>query len=257
MKSPKILVYDIETSHALAAIFSLFQDSVPHKNILQEWYIISIAYKWLGAKQTKAVSVLDDIERFKKNPNDDYHVLKTIREVIAEADAIIHHYGDNFDIKKFNTRLLYHGLDPLPPIIQIDTYKICKSKFKFMSNSLDYIGNYLGVGQKINTTPGLWLRCLQGVKSAIREMVGYNKQDVNLLEAVYLKIAPFAPAHLNLNHFYGSDFERVCPRCGGTSLQSRGLRYTKTTKFRRFQCNSCRGWASAPQKQNGELGALR
>jgi len=257
MNHPKILIWDIETSHTLAAIFGLFQPSTPHHNILQEWYIICAAWKWLGTKQTKAISVADFPEEFKKDPNNDYYVIKHIREVISGADAIVHHYGDNFDIKKFNTRLIYHGLEPLPPIIQIDTYKIAKKAFKFMSNRLDYIGKYLGLGGKLETSPGLWLRCLQGIKSAVKEMVGYNKQDVDLLEKVYIRLAPFVPAHLNLNHFYGTNFEKVCPRCGGSHLQSRGFRLTKVSKFRRFQCQECKGWSSAPIKQSGELGELR
>lgn len=253
MRDPKILIWDLETGYAESAIFSFFNDRIPHDNLLKEWYIICGAYKWLGDTKTKAVSVLDYNN---KDTTDDYYVVKHLYEILSQADAIVHHYGDNFDIKKFNTRLIYHGFDPLPNIIQIDTYKIAKSKFKFMSNRLDYIGKYLGVGGKIHTTPGLWMRCLRGVKSAIREMVAYNKQDVNLLEAVYLKLAPFVPSKLNFNHFYG-EFEKVCPTCGDTNLQKRGFRLTRIAKWQRFQCQGCGAWSSAPIKENETLGKIR
>jgi hypothetical protein len=258
MNEPNILIWDIETAHAIAALFSLYQDSVPIQNVLQEWYIICASWKWLGKKQVYATSVLDDIERFEKDPNDDYHVLKTLRGVIEQADAIVHHYGDRFDLPKFNTRLLYHGLDPLPDIPQIDTYKICKNKFKFLSNKLDYVGQYLGVGEKITTSPKLWLRCLMGEKDAVREMVKYNKQDVELLERVYVKLAPFAQAaqrKLNMNLWYGDN--NVCPTCGDANLHRRGYRTTRVSKFARFQCQSCGTWSSAPIRANGTLGVIR
>lgn len=258
MSQPKILVWDIETAHALAAIFSLYQGSTPSQNILQEWYIICAAWKWLGQKQTHAVSVLDDEKRFAKDPNDDYHVIKVLHETISEADLIVHHYGDKFDLPKLNTRLIYHGFKPLPPVLQVDTYKICKNKFKFMSNKLDHVGKYLGLGGKINTTPQLWLRCLAGEVSAIKEMVRYNKQDVDLLAEVFKKIAPFAQdaqRKLNMVHFMGGG--NVCPTCGSDHLHRRGHRLTRVSKFARFQCQACGSWSSAPVSKNGELGVIR
>lgn len=255
-RMPKILVWDVETSHVVLKQWSLWDSFAPHENIVEDWYMICAAYKELGKKQVNAISVLDDIERFNKNHKDDYYVIKHMHGVLSEADAIIHHYGDNFDIKKFNARAIYHGFPPLPDIIQIDTKKIASSKFKFTSNKLDYLGQYLGLGNKIHTDNGLWLRCEAGEKKAVKEMVAYNKQDVSLLEKVYIKLAPYAPAKLNMNHFFG-EFEKVCPTCGGTHLQSRGLRYTRTNRWRRFQCQECKSWASAPEHKDGSLGVLR
>jgi transposase-like protein len=36
--------------------------------------------------------------------------------------------------------------------------------------------------------------------------------------------------------------ERVCPNCGSTSFQSRGIQRNKTRAYRRFLCNECRSW---------------
>lgn len=258
MSDPKIIVWDIETNFNLLLSYNLFTDYIPHDHILQERYLLSVAWKELGSKKVQAVSLLDDPERFAQDPHDDYHIVKTIHEVLSDADAIVHHFGDKFDIRMFNARLIYHGFPPLPDIIQIDTYKIAQSKFRFNSNKLDYLGEYLGLGRKIQTDRQLWIDCWNGDKKAIREMVRYNKQDVELLEQVYLKLAPYAPAKLNLNHFYGDDeFEPVCPRCGGSHLQQRGKRYTRTNEWVRMQCQECGGWSSAPMKQDGSIGKLR
>src|SRR3990167_1203831 len=99
-------------------------------------------------------SVLDDPKRYKANPHDDTHVVKTLHKVLATADVIVHHNGDYFDKRYIDTRALVHGLPPLPPTPSIDTYKVAKSKFLLNSHKLDYIGKLLKVGAKIPTSPG-------------------------------------------------------------------------------------------------------
>lgn len=236
-KPPKIIVYDVETSHNILAAFQLLNKHamIPAENIIQERYMICASWKELGKKQVKAVSVLDDAIRFAADPCDDFHVIKTMRNLLCGADAIIAHYGDKFDIKMLNSRMIFHGFDPLPNIIQIDTYKIAKQKFLFNSNRLDYIGQYLGLGGKIHTSKGLWLRCLNGNKAAIKEMVKYNKQDVQLLEQVYEELAPFAPAKMNLNIF---DRE-ACPSCGSHLVKKDGHDYTRLNQYQRYRCKAC------------------
>lgn len=241
---PRVLFYDIETSHNVAAIFDLFSEHTGHDSILQEKYIICFAFKWQGSKKVQAVSVLDDPARFAKNPNDDYHVIKSLHDILSTADAIVAHYGDKFDIKVFNSRAVYHGLPPLPPIHQIDTHKMARKKFKFNCNRLDYLGKYFKLGSKIKTDITLWLRCLRGEKKAIQEMVHYNKGDVDLLEKIYYKLAPYVSNGLNANLFTDAK-DALCPYCGSDHLQHRGFRYTKTRKYKRMQCQDCGSWSSA------------
>ena len=242
MSKPKIILWDIETAHNITATFGMYNVNIPYQGILEEGYMICGAWKELGKSQVHAVSVMDDPKRFKKNPNDDYHVVKSLHKLLSGADAIIAHYGDNFDIKYLNTRIAYHGLTPLPDIVQIDTYKMCKAKFKFNCNRLDYVGHYLGVGRKIKTDINLWLDCREGKESAIKKMVKYNKQDVRLLEDVYLKLKPFLPAKVNMNLF--GNTKDKCPGCGSYNLQRRGFRRTRKSIFQRYQCNDCGSWCS-------------
>jgi hypothetical protein len=243
-KKPKILVWDIETSFNIVAAFSLFNEHpINHRNILQERHIISVSWKWLGEKKVHSISVADDGARFAVNPHDDFPILDKMHELFEEADAVVHHYGDKFDLPMINARMVFHGLPPLPPIVQIDTKKIASKYFRFNSNRLDYLGIFLNVGKKIDTDPGLWMRCLKGEKKAVEEMVVYNKEDVRLLERVYLKLRPFAKVHINQQLF--RDKDDVCPTCGGNHLQYRGFRYTITRKYRRFQCLDCRHWGAS------------
>lgn len=240
MSKPRILLFDLETSHNIMAAFDLYSPNQFY-NILQESYIISASWKWLGESRVYSNSVLNHPEIFKKSPNDDFGVVQKLHEVVSSADAVVGHYSDKFDCRKLNARVVYHGLSPLPPIVQMDTYKFAKAKFKFNCNKLDYLGQFLGIGRKISTEPGLWLRCLRGERGAIKQMVKYNRQDVVLLEKVFLKLRPFLPAKLD-SKLFSTNAGTFCPDCGSENVQSRGKRYTKTRVIDRHQCIDCRRW---------------
>jgi hypothetical protein len=248
-KGPRILLWDIETSHNIVAAFRLWDRggmSIPHGNVIQERYIISASWKWLGDKKVHAVSTMDDPERFAKNPHDDYHVVKTLHEVLSEADVIVAHHGDAYDTKFFRGRSLVHGMPPIPPVQSIDTKKVASKHFLLNSNRLDYLGALLGVGRKIPTSNQWWLDILVGTdekrRAAITKMVRYNKQDVLLLEDVFLKLQPFMTGTVNWQMF---DVDGPCPKCGAhEGFQSRGVHKSKTRTYRRFQCKARGCWSS-------------
>jgi len=236
---PRVLFWDIETSLMPVAVFQLaHNDWIDPSSILEERYIIAGCWKWEGESKVHSVSVLDDPKRFRKNPHDDYHVVKTLHSVLADADVIVHHNGDSFDKRYVDTRALVHGFPALPPIDSVDTYKVAKSRLYLASNKLDYIGRLLGVGKKLETTPKLWMRVMQGDADAVREMVTYNKQDVLLLERVFEKLRPFVSNHVNREMFGGVG----CPRCGSSKVQSRGVHRAITKTYQRWQCQGCGGW---------------
>ncbi len=237
--SPRVLIYDIETSLQLAAIFDLRnQDWINPDNLITERHVISVCYKWLGEKTIHSISLLDDPKRFAKDPHDDTYVVTQFHKVLGEADVIVAHNGNAFDYKYLKTRMLVHDLPALPPVTLIDTYLVAKQQFKFNSNRLNYLGKLLGVGGKAVTPNGLWLDVLKGDRKAINIMVAYNKRDVTLLEDVFLKLRPYMPSHINreLFGFVG------CPRCGSKKIQSRGLHRAISRVYRRWQCQDCSGW---------------
>jgi hypothetical protein len=248
MPEPRILLWDIETTHNLVAAFSLKNDDyIPHDNIVQERYVVCAAWKWWGESTVHAVSTLNDPRRYKRNPHDDHHVITTLHRVLSEADVIVAHYGDAFDIKYTAGRILALGLTPLPPIPSIDTWKVAKGRFLLNSNKLDYLGSLLGVGRKKPTMTGLWLRVLKGDKQAIREMVAYNKQDVLLLERVFKKLQPYVPNHIS-RHLFG---DIGCPRCGSLKVQARGVHRAISRTYQKYQCRACGGWFRDMKPMNG------
>lgn len=239
MAEPKILYFDIETSLQAVTVFDLkYNDFIAPDSIVSERHLICAAWLWAGDTKVHAVSLLDDPKRYAKDPHDDGHVVETLHKVLSEADVVIGHNSDSFDMKYVETRALFHGLPPLPPLTSIDTYKVAKARFKFNSNKLDYLGGYLKVGRKKPTTSGLWMRVFEGDKSAIKEMVSYNKEDVRLLERVFLKLRPYVSSHIN-RELFGHE---GCPRCGSLKVQSRGYHRAISRVYRRFCCTACGGW---------------
>lgn len=229
MREPKILFFDIETSHSVVATFGLFPPSIPHDNILIEWQIICAAWKWLGDKKIHGV---------KMENGSDKNVVEALRAAIDEADVIVGHNSDKFDVKKLMTRVLFHGLQPIGPKLSVDTLKVAKKHFKFDSNRLDYIAKFLNVGGKMNTSKGLWLDALAGKQSAINEMLRYNKADVEITEKVYLKLRPFMDAHPSIPILSGI-VEEACPTCGSSNVHKYGFKYTKAGKYQKYLCRDC------------------
>jgi len=234
----KILILDIETLPNVVTSWGLWVDGpLSHDNILKERSILCRAWKWLGEKQVHSA----------KAGKTDVGLLKLLSRVINQSDAVVAHNGDHFDIPWIRARLVKHGLKPLKSLPLIDTKLIAKKNFYFNSNRLDYLGKFLGVGSKIHTEYALWLDCMKGDKAAMEKMLRYNREDVRLLERVYLKLRPFVPAKLNQNL---PDKERKCPACGSEELQARGFGCNRVTRYRRYQCQACGHWSSKPEKSN-------
>jgi DNA polymerase elongation subunit (family B) len=229
----------------IAPTFDLFsKNPTPFDNVLQDWFILCVCWKKLGEKKIHSVSLLDDKKRFEKDHTDDYHVVKTIHEVLGEADMIVGHNIARFDWRKLNTRFVYHGLDPLPKPRMADTLAIAKKEFYFSSNKLDYIAQYLGVGQKMDTPKGLWLQTLVGDKKALKTMVDYCKQDVQVSEDVYLKLRPYYTTHPNLSTVDDNHNGKCkCPKCHSENLHKRGTSHTNAGVFQRYKCTDCNGWS--------------
>lgn len=235
----KVLIFDIETAPNLAYVWGKYeQDVVAFEH---ERYMISFAYKWLGQKTISAYS-LPMFTGYKKDPESDKALVTKLHELFSQADVIIAHNGDNFDIKMANASFIRNGLTPPSPYKTIDTLKVARNNFKFNSNKLNDIGTLLDIGEKVETGGfKLWLGCLRGDKASWSKMVKYNKQDVVLLEKVYFKLRPWMKNHPNLNLDDGK--EKACPACKSTKLHKRGWFYTSISRRQRYQCTECGKWS--------------
>lgn len=174
-------------------------------------------------------------------------MLTRIHGMMSEADAIIHYNGKKFDIPTLQKEFALHDLPPPPPYKQIDLLDTTRRQFRFASNKLDFICQQLGLGKKIpHTGHQLWIDCMNGDPVAWKRMERYNKNDVVILERLYKKLRPWIKHHPNKAVYDNKD---GCPTCGSDKYQSRGFEYTKTNKYRRFQCQSCRTWFRSPRPE--------
>lgn len=229
----RILLWDIETSHMIVASFGLWNQNISPNHIIKDWTIFCGAWKFLGEDKVYSASVADMPEE---------EVVRLLRNAVSEADLIIGHNADKFDIKKLRTRMIHYGMLPESPTTSLDTLKVCKSEFGFSSNRLDYVCKFLGLEGKTATSEGLWLAALAGGEAAVRDMVAYNENDVTILEAAYLKLRPYIKNHPHVGRLMQKD-RGSCNKCGYENLQiGASPRATKTRIYDRLYCPKCGGW---------------
>jgi uncharacterized protein YprB with RNaseH-like and TPR domain len=228
----KILVFDIETTPNLGYVWGKYEQNVLEYQ--SEWTMLCFAYKWLGERKTVAVG---------QNKFSEEILVRRLHSLFEEADVVIAHNGNSFDVKMCNAKFIEFGLDPPSFYKSIDTKLVAKRYFRFNSNKLDDLGNKLGLGRKIQTGGfDLWMGCMRGDKGAWAKMLKYNVQDVVLLEKIYLKMRPWMDNHPAMNVLL--DKPDACPKCGGGPLHKRGtLHRTKTGTVQRYQCTNCEGWS--------------
>jgi hypothetical protein len=201
---------------------------------MDEWFLLSYSGKWLFDSKVFG-SVLTPDEAIHK---DDLRITKEIWNYFNQADVIIAHNGNGFDIPKSQTRFLMHKLVPPSPFQTIDTLLIARKNFRLSSNKLDYIGQLMLNERKLHTEYSLWLRCLEGDPQALSDMLTYNKQDVLLLEDIYVLLRPWIKSHPNMAIFMEAH-EPSCPNCGSTDIKECGYYTTSVNRFLAFRCNSC------------------
>lgn len=180
------LYFDIEVSANIVFTWRIGRDlSINPDDIIQERAIICACYKWEGE---------DRVHSIEWNRGDDRELVKKLAKILDSADEVVTQNGDNFDIKWLRTRCLYHGVTLSVKFNSLDTLKMARAGFKFNSNKLDYMGKFLGLGEKIKTEGELWRDItLKNDKVAMGKMVTYCKQDVALLEKVYKKLQVLSP----------------------------------------------------------------
>lgn len=229
---PKILLFDIETSPSISYTFGRFKYNIAYDQVEQEPIMLSWSAKLLYSTEMMS----DKITKEEVLNEDDSRIVKSLWKLMDEADIVVAHYGDGFDIPMLNTRAILNGLPPYNTVRSIDTKKIASTVFKFPSNKLDALAKYFEIPGKIKTEFSLWIKCLKGDEEAIEEMRVYNMQDVEVLEAVYLKLRPYIKSHPNLAVYMDSD-KQTCSACGSSNLTDTGkYQYTNTGKFKVYRC---------------------
>ena len=91
-KTARVLIYDLETSPNIGWFWRAgYKQNIQPNQIIKERAIICVSYKWLGEDQVYNLN-------WDKN-QDDKFLIEQFVEVLNEADLIVAHNGDNFDLK--------------------------------------------------------------------------------------------------------------------------------------------------------------
>jgi len=227
----KRLFFDIETSPNVVLSWGVGRKiSIDYSNIIKERAIICVCWKWEGSSKVYSLEW---------DKGDDKKLLEDFIKVLNNADESIAHNGDRFDIKWLRTRCVFHQIEMPPKIKTLDTLKKARGAFYFNSNRLDYIGDYLGVGQKIETSYGLWKDiALNNCSKAMKKMVDYCKEDVRLLERVYKRLSPYITHNTHAAVLAGGE-KWQCPECGTVDVVCNKTRTTAAGTIKReMKCNN-------------------
>ncbi len=236
MTKIKRLYFDIETSPNIGYFWQAgYKLNIPYDNIIKERAIITICYKWEGQRDVYHLTW--------DKTQSDKGMLEKFVKVANEADELVGHNGDRFDLPWVRTRCLYHRIPMMPDYKSIDTLKVSRSKFRFNSNRLNYIARYLNIGQKINTSFDLWTKIVFNKdKQAMDKMVKYCKQDVRLLEKVYKELEFYFNPKTHVGVLNNKP-KSSCPRCGSekNAIHQTIVSATGVKKYK-VKCKDCHSY---------------
>lgn len=232
----KILLYDLEVSRSLVEGYGNRWDFKVIKFIRPQ-QLMCYSWKELGEKNIHFVSRHD----FKT-----YHeFVKSLRDLLDSADVTIAHNGGSFDDKMANRFFVTEGLTPPKPRKTIDTKREAQRWFRFESNKLDDLGQFLGVGRKeeigysdleddfMSDNPS---------RNTVKLMKKYNNQDVLLLEEIYYIIRPYMQNHPNMGDI--EQINGVCPKCLSKDLKLEGTHARRNGRVQSYSCGNCGGWCN-------------
>jgi DNA polymerase III epsilon subunit-like protein len=228
----KRLFFDIETSPMIVYSWRVgWKLNIPTDNIIEDWKIICISYKWEDEDKVQTLSW--------KNKCDKQLLIDFIK-IANQADELIAHNGDRFDIKKIRTRCVYHRIPMFPNYRTLDTLKKAKSGFNFNSNRLDYIAKFLGVGAKLEHEGfNMWVKCMQGDEQALKDMVEYCEMDIIVLEDVWFVLQNYIKNNTHSGTHNGK-LKASCPTCGSEDISLLKNNFTASgTIKRQLECNPC------------------
>jgi hypothetical protein len=226
------LFLDIETSPNTVFSWRIgYKINLDYQNIIKERKIICICWKWQNEKQVKFV-------KWDKNQSNE-SMMKIIVPILDEADEIVTHNGEAFDICWIRTMALLYGMVTNPYYKMIDTCLFARKKLYFNSNKLDYLARFLGIGCKIKTEFSLWKKVVAGDNKALNTMIKYCKMDVILLEKVYARLSTCMPAHTHEGVLRDGE-KWSCAYCGSPQVQCNCTRLSAMgTKKHQMRCRKC------------------
>lgn len=233
-------IFDIETYPLEGLAWRPYDTDIIR--VLHNGYTLCWSGKWLGEKKVIS-SALIDFPLYKRDKRNDKEIMKVLWKCLDEADIVIGHNVDKFDVRKVNARFMIYGMNPPSPYYTVDTLKVARKAGYFDSNKLNDIAQYFGIGSKVQTGGiDLWIGCGKGDMKAWRKMIRYCNNDVVLTERVYLHLLPWITNHPSVVGI--DDTDRKCTTCGSINIIKRGKQMVRSglSFYTRYSCKDCGKW---------------
>jgi len=237
----KLLLYDLEIAMNISAHYDRWNTNIPYKHTLHPKFLISASWQWFdedGKNKVHNTNLLKFPKAFKEDFRNDYHVIERLHREVDQADCLLAFNGDGFDIKYFHRFCEKHNLPFVGHKPSIDPFKIAKRHFKFESNGLDNLCDYLGIERKIATSDDLFFRASMGERKAIKEMAAYNDGDIDpTLRDLYIRLRKYLKNHPSMNA-YKPGFN--CRTCGSDNLIIHKHRKLAGSQLKtQYLCKNC------------------
>lgn len=203
--------------------------------------LCSFGYKEQTEKKAHVIGLDNWETTFFKDPYNEEALVKAAHNILANADGLVAHYGDKFDVKYMRTKFLIYGLD-----YQVlnsptrDTCLIARKKLKLHSNRLNELAKILGLPLKDKMQMRDWFDIIGKDISKMKKMDKYCAQDVQVLHEVYKKLCHLFPQgkwpHAGIAE---GGVKEDCPLCASTHTWFYGWSAKTTGKYHKQQCQEC------------------
>jgi hypothetical protein len=240
----KLLVWDTEMFPATAHLWDLRVQGgyVPYTSLVTRKKLACVAAKFVGD---------DEPVHFWSSWNDGMDVMcQGIWKLLDQCDGSVTFNGARADEKWVTTEFLLLGMGQPSDYKIIDLYAVLRRKASFMSNSLAYVTNEMGVRNKTDSGGmATIVAAMDGEQAAQCRLAEYCQNDVLVTEDLLHRIKGWIPGSMIPNAALLNGDKLGCPICGGL-LRPRGYSYTRVGKFRRFCCDSCHRWSRSTRRDD-------
>ena len=241
----KTLVLDIERMKGAANIefwsLSDFKNRRIHADDVTEWpRTICVAWRFVGAKKVEFASEWDDGQQ---------GMHQRIWDAVNQADIVVGHNSQSFDMRALNTGWRDLGIQPPAPYKNIDTLRTAQSVFGDESRTLDALTRRLGIAHKTDRYDVDRQACA-GHKPSQRRIRSYNCGDVVASTELYWAFLPWTKNHPHVAPMLGLD-HLVCGRCGSDDVERDGTYSPAVYIYNRYRCNTCGGPFKAEYQLRG------
>jgi len=166
--------FDLETSN-LQADFSI---------------LLTACIKSYG--QETLVFRADNYPEWQTNRANDYQIVKAVSDELRKHAIVVGHFSSGFDIPFLRAKMTKHGIEPLPQMFGVDSWRIARQNFRVSSRRLQNLASFFDLGEKEGVERGIWMEAAyNGGKEAMDKIVAHNIRDVEILEKLACISFPF------------------------------------------------------------------